>query len=585
MPDPAARRRFESLDVFATILRSGALVRTQVAFLLFGMVELGTWVAMLVYAYDNGGATASGLVAFAQLAPAVLFAPLGAALGDRLPRTRVLALAYAVFALANLVVAVLLLTAQPPLVVYAGGVVAGLALTLVRPAHASVMPEIARTPSELTAANVASGTMENLGIILGSVGGGLLLGIIGPGGVFLAGAMAAASGFLLVFRLRLAEGRGDWLAHLDHAADWHGSDDHAEHHHEEDASIAGAMPYIDDRPTGGLAAEMAAGLRAGLGNHLVRPLVIMVGLSFLLQGAADVLMVVLALDVAGMGESGVGMLSGAIGIGGLLGAAMAIGLVGRRRLLAAMLGAAVVAGAGMAMPGLVPVPAVALVGFFVVGSGRTLLDVISRTLLQRVTPERYLTRIFGVVEGTAMAGLALGTLVAPLLVGLAGPTTAIVLTGAILPAGALLLRGALQRSEASGVVHERELAVVRRIGMFAPLPLPVLERLAAHAVHLHVPVGERVITEGDRGDSFYMIEAGECVITRDGLVLNRLGPGDGFGEIALLNDVARTATVTAVTGMELFGLDRHPFLEALTGQSAAYAVARELAEERLSNER
>jgi CRP-like cAMP-binding protein len=131
-------------------------------------------------------------------------------------------------------------------------------------------------------------------------------------------------------------------------------------------------------------------------------------------------------------------------------------------------------------------------------------------------------------------------------------------------------------------VHERELAMVRRIGMFAPLPVYVQERLAARAVLGRAAAGEHVVVEGDPGHCFYMVESGELVVMGQGRELNRLGPGDGFGEIALLHDIPRTATVTASSDVVLFVLDREPFLEALAGQSAAYALAREVADERFA---
>ena len=572
MPSLAIRRP-ESITVMATVLRNTALLRTQVAYFLFSVAELASWVAILVYAYDQGGATASGLVAFAQLAPAVVFAPVAATFGERLPRTRLLAVGYLALGLANLGIAALLLAGQPPLSVYLGSVVAGLLLTLVRPAHASVMPDLARTPSELTAANVATGTMESLGVIVGSIGGGILLAYIGPGGVFLVCGLATVAGFAMVVTLHVTA--RVMVKEPSMAAS--------------DAMEPTPDPGLGTAPvdevgeaSGGLRAELAEGLRIGLVNPLVRPLVIVIGLSFLLQGAADVLMVVFALDVAGMGNEGVGALSGAIGIGGLLGAAVAVTLVGRKRLLGAMVLAAVVAGGGLMLPGLVPLPVAGLAGFLVIGIGRTGIDIVSRTLLQRVTPDRYLTRVFGLAEGTSMAGLALGTLIAPLLVELAGPYAALVVGGLLLPAGVIVLSAALRRSEAAGVVHERELAMVRRIGMFVPLPVYVQERLAARAVLTRAAAGEHVVVEGDHGHCFYMVESGDLVVTGHGRELNRLGPGDGFGEIALLHDIPRTATVTASTDVVLFGLDREPFLEALAGQSAAYALAREVADERLA---
>lgn len=564
-------RRLESLAVFAIVLRSLPLLRVQLAFLLFNMVEAASWVAILVYAYGRGGVAASGLVSFAQLAPAVAFAPMAATLVDRLPRTIALALAYVLYGLATFAIAACLLGGLDPPAVYTAAVVSGLVLTLARPAHASVLPSIARTPSELTAANVVSGTVENVGIFVGSVGGGVLLGLVGPGGVFLVAGVAAGAAFVAVLglqiqahapvpHLHLAAGALDSRLHT-------GPHDHHGHDH---------------RESEGMAAFMAGGIHEAAGNGLVRPLVLVVGLVFMLQGAADVFQVVLAMEVTHTGESGVGVLAGGFGIGGMLGAAVAIGLVGRRRLLRPLVAASALMGVGLAVAGLVPLVIVGVLGYVTAGVGKALIDIVARTMLQRVTPERYLGRVFGIVEGTALGGLAVGTLLAPLLIGLAGPSAALLVAGAILPVGALILRGALASADRLGVVHERELALVRRISMFAPLRLPVMEGLAAHAEHVAVAAGQVVMQEGEPGDCFYMIETGSCSITVGGREVNRLGSGDGFGEIALLRQVPRTATVTALTNMELFRLDRQPFLEAVTGWSASLAVAGRLVEERLA---
>ena len=575
-PSVIPNRRFESLAVFAIVLRSLPLLRVQLAFLLFNVVEAASWIAILVYAYGQGGATASGLVSFAQLAPAVAFAPMAATVVDRLPRTTALVLAYGVYCLATFAIAATLLAGLDPLAVYAAAVLSGLALTLGRPAHASVLPSIARTPSELTAANVVSGTGENVGIFAGSVGGGLLLGLVGPGGVFLAAGIAALAATGAVLGLRVDARAPVQQLHLATAGidGWRDPARHVDDHDD----VHGPDHPVPE----GMASFMTGGIRAAVGNGLVRPLVIIVGLVFMLQGAADVLQVVIAIEVTHTGESGVGLLAGAFGIGGLLGAALAIGLVGRRRLLKPLLAATALMGAGLAGAGVVPLVVVSILGYVTAGVGKALIDVMARTMLQRVTPERFLGRVFGMVEGTALGGLAIGTLLAPLLITLAGPTAALLIAGAILPAGALILRGSLARADRSGVVHERELALVRRISMFAPLRLPVMERLAAHAEHVDVTAGQVIMREGEPGDCFYMIETGRCSITIGGRVVNELGPGDGFGEIALLKQVPRTATVTALTDMELFGLDRQPFLEAVTGWSASAAIAGRLVEERLA---
>jgi MFS family permease len=584
MPDAHDHHRFESLAVFATVVRSGPILRVLAAFLLFSIAELATWIAILVYAYDRGGATASGLVAFAQLAPAVVFAPIASALGDRIPRIRMVALAYASYAVLSLVVAGLLLVEADPLAVYAAAVVAGLALTLVRPAHAAVLPTIARTPSELTAANVASGTVENIGVLVGSVGGGLLLGVVGTAGVYLAAGVALLAGFLAIVGMRPAHVVRHTRMELTLS----------------EREIGAAVPVPGAREAAraedvatvvapgaevGVMAEILAGIRVIHRDTNLRTMVLILGLSTMVTGVLDVLGVVLAFDVLGEGEAAVGLLSGALGAGGLVGAALAISLVGRHRLLAPMLLAGVVTGLGVGLSGLVPVLIAALLGFLAGGIGKSVFDVAGRTMLQRVAPDATLARIFGVLEGVNMAALAAGTLVAPLLVQVLGAPGALVVTAAIIPVAALALRPLLARADASGVVHEEELGLIRTIPMFAPLRVTALERLAQELDHMHVRAGADVIREGESGDQFFIIGAGQAAVLIKGRAIRTIGPGEGFGEIALLNDVPRTATIRAITELDLYVLDRAPFLEAVTGQPRSRQVAQERVEEMLAQNR
>jgi hypothetical protein len=290
--------------------------------------------------------------------------------------------------------------------------------------------------------------------------------------------------------------------------------------------------------------------------------------------------VVLAIDVLGIGDSGVGLINGAMAAGGLAGGALAISLVGRRRLGPALLAGAAVFGLGIATAGLVPVVLLAAGSILMAGIGRTLLDVAGRTLLQRVAPDAVLARIFGVLEGMNMAALAMGAMLAPLLIELLGATAALAAAGLAVPVLALLVRGALARAD-QATVPERELALVRGLPMFAPLPGPMLERLARDLVPLVVPAGQAVIREGEPGDRFYILGAGEAEVTIGDRVVRRQVPGDGFGEIALLRDIPRTATVTALTDLELFALERDVFLEVVTGQPQSHHVASEMVTERL----
>jgi len=588
MPDATDRQhhghRFESLAVFGTVVRSRPILRVELAFLLFNATEVAAWIAILVYAYDQGGTTAAGLVAFAQLAPAVVFAPLGSALGYGIPRVRMLALAYASFALLTLVAAALLATDAHPFVVYAAVILGGLALTLVRPAHAAVLPTIARTPSELTAANVASGTVESVGVLIGSVGGGLLLASTGPAGVFAVAGVGLLMGFAAVVGMRPAAAVRRQPIELTLAVDppapavlMPGARDAARA--EEAARVVAPVAPP------GVSAELLAGLRLIGRDPNTRVVVLVLGVAMMLVGTLDVLGVVLALEVLDAGESGVGLISGALGAGGLLGAGVAISLVGRHRLLAPMLVAAAVVGLGLGFASLVPTLAVVLIGFLASGIGKSVFDVAGRTMLQRVAPEATLARIFGVLEGVTMAALALGTLAAPVLVGALGTAGALAVAATLVPLTTLLLRRPLARADASGVVHEEELGLIRAIPMFAPLRVTVLERLAQELDHMHVHAGADVIREGDSGDRYYLIAEGRCAVLVGGRAVNAIGPGDGFGEIALLTDVPRTATVRALTDLDLFVLAREPFLEAVTGQPRSRAAAQALVEERLAGDR
>jgi MFS family permease len=557
-------RRPESLAVFATVMRSPSLARVELAFGLFSMAELATWIAILVYAYNRGGATEAGLIAVASLLPSVVFAPAAAALGDRLPRRRMLLISYLLAGTTMSVTAVALLLDGPALLVYSIAVASGLMTTLIRPVQGALLPQLARNPAELTAAYVAAGTLENVGWLAGSLIGGVLLDVGGPGSVYAICSAGLLLGALAVTRLPAREADAPGRAGTTGA-------------------VEPALPSADDEPGTGLRAalaEMGAGVSLVRADPRIRVIVVLVGLGTVLTGAFDVFAVVLAIDVLGIGDSGVGLINGAMAAGGLAGGALAISLVGRRRLGPALLAGAAVFGLGIATAGLVPVVLLAAGSILMAGIGRTLLDVAGRTLLQRVAPDAVLARIFGVLEGMNMAALAMGAMLAPLLIELLGATAALAAAGLAVPVLALLVRGALARAD-QATVPERELALVRGLPMFAPLPGPMLERLARDLVPLVVPAGQAVIREGEPGDRFYILGAGEAEVTIGDRVVRRQVPGDGFGEIALLRDIPRTATVTALTDLELFALERDVFLEVVTGQPQSHHVASEMVTERL----
>lgn len=529
--------------VFGSVLRNRELRRVLLAFVGFNAAEWGVWIALLVYAYSRGGATEEGIVAVVQLVPAALFAPLASSLGDRRPPLRVLAAGYVVQSAAMGATATVLLARGPAPAAYALAAVAATAVTVTRPTQAVLLPALARTPDELTAANVASGWIESVGMLVAPALAAVLLGAGGAGVVFAVMATVAAASALLVAPLR-----------------------------------GPASAAAVEEPALAAAVE---GVRVVAREPGPRALVWLLGVESVAIGALDVLYVVLAVAVLGRSGASAGYLNAAFGAGGVAGVAVTVALVGRQRLVPWLLGGIVVCAAALGGVAATPSFAVAAVLLAVCGVGRTTLDVAGRTLLQRVARPDALARVFGLLEGVSMAGIAAGSAAAAALVALVGARGSFVFLGAALPLGVLLvLRGVLGADRASLPVVE--IARLRAQPIFAALGPAVLEALARSLEPLSVPAATAVIREGEPGDRIYLVADGELEATRDGVPVGRLGRGDYFGEIALLRGVPRTATVTALTAARLDALGAEPFLAAVTGHPAAYRAAESLADERLA---
>jgi hypothetical protein len=193
--------------------------------------------------------------------------------------------------------------------------------------------------------------------------------------------------------------------------------------------------------------------------------------------------------------------------------------------------------------------------------------------------------VLGVVEGVFMLAFGLGSVIVPAFIIVVGPTTAFVVTGLLLPGCVLLAWPALRALDASAVVPVREIALLRGIPLFSPLGPPVLEQLALHLEPLAFPVGTRIFRQGDPGDRLYLVADGQVEIAIDDRPVGRQGPGTEFGEIALLRDVPRTASVTAVTDVELLAMPRQVFLAAVTGDPRSTLAAGEVVRARLGTAR
>ncbi|MFL5726947.1 MAG: MFS transporter [Chloroflexota bacterium] len=535
-------------------LANPAIRRVVLAYATFNFAEWATWIAVLVYAYDRGGATESGVVAFTMLVPAAFAAPVIATIGARLRRERMLLTAYVVQALVMAAAAAALFAGAPSAVVYLLATLTSVSVTFTRPAHGAILPSLAATPDELTAANVASGTVQNVSIAAAPVVAGLVLAGPGAGAVFLLSAAGVALGAALIAGVRTAP----------------------------DEAVAGdAATDVAPPPT--RAAEIVDGLRLLARLRGPRTVVALIGSAAIIEGAIDVLTIVVAIDLLALGPAAVGVLTSAAGLGGVIGAAAAVTLVGRARLAGPFAVGLLLWGVPIGVLGLAPGLATGLLLFLIAGVGRGGLDVAGRTLLQRVTPDAALAGAFGAVEAAYMGMIAVGSIAVPVLITIFGPHAALVAFGLWLPLVVVASWRTLTQVDAAGVVHVRELQLLRAIPMFAPLGPPTIERLSSRLVPIAVPAGTWVIREGDAGDRFYIVDAGSVQVEIRGEVVREQGPGSSFGEIALLRAVPRTASVRALTGCRLLALERDVFLSTVAGHAPSRTAADAIIAERLGS--
>jgi MFS family permease len=505
--------------------------------------EWAHFVALGVFAYEDGGAAAVGIAGLVRLAPAAVLAPFAASLGDRFPRERFLLVMTLIGSIALSLSAVAALADAAPLV-YAFAALLGLTTTLIRPTLQALLPSLARTPEELIASNGATSTIEGLGTLVGPLLAGVLVALSEPGLVFAVGAGALLLVAVPLSRVRV-EGRVELAA-------------------------------ADE---GSVRRVLAAGFQSIVDVPSARLVTALMFAQTFVRGCLNVLIVVVAFRVLDAGGDAVGYMTAAIGVGGLIGAVGAMALEGRR--LAVPFGLALVFwGAPIALIAPWPDLAAAVFLLAIVGAANSVEDVAGFTLLQRVVPDEVLTRVLGVVWSLAMGGVALGSIAAPLVVDAIGARAAFVVVGAILPLLTLITYRRLVEIDRA-VAPAPELELIDRVPMFAPLSVAAKERVASHLVPHSVHAGELVIRAGDAGDRFYIVGEGELDIDANGLHTTA-GSADYFGEIALLRDVPRTATVKALTETKMYALQRDDFLAAVTGHSAAHAAGQAVAEDRLA---
>lgn len=509
--------------------------------------EWAHFVALGVFAYQEGGTAAVGIAGLVRLLPAAVLAPFAASLGDRFRRERFLLL-LTLLGAGALAASAAAALARDRVLVFAFASVVGLASTLIRPALQALLPSLARTPEELIASNGATSTIESIGTLVGPVFAGVFVSLADVATVFVLGAGALLAGVVLLARVSV----------------------------ESRVGLTGAI----DRDS--LRRMIMDGFRTVVRARSARLVVGLIVAQTFVRGCLNVLIVVAAFQVFDGGAAHVGYLTAAIGAGGLIGALGAMTLGGRR--LAAPFGLSLVFwGAPITLLAPEPYFVAAVVLLAIVGAANSVEDVTVFTLLQRLVPNELLTRVLGLVWGLAMGGVAIGSIAAPAIVRAIGPRPAFALVGSILPLLAVFTYRKLVEIDRT-VAPAPELELIDHVPMFSPLSIAMKEQVAASLLPLSVPAGEVVIRAGDAGDRFYIVADGELDIDANGRHTTA-HETDYFGEIALLRDVPRTATVKAAVDSKLYVLERADFLSAVTGHSAARAAGEAVAETRLNRSR
>jgi CRP-like cAMP-binding protein len=319
----------------------------------------------------------------------------------------------------------------------------------------------------------------------------------------------------------------------------------------------------DAHPSGGLFRESIEGFRAIGSDKRLLTLVSLFTAQTLVAGALNVFVVVLALKLYDSGAGGVGILNAALGVGGILGAAAAATMIGGQRLVTGFAIGLIFWGVPLLLVGGIPVEVIGLVGLAVIGMANTLIDVSGFTLLQRAVPDEVLARVFGVLETVLVAGIGIGALLTPPIINALGVRGALIVVGGFLPLLTLLTWSRLRAIEFLPEAPEEHVALLKALPVFEGFPPATIELLASKLERHEAVSGDVVIRQGDTGDLFYVIESGRFAVDTNGERRAELGPGDFFGEIALLRDVPRTATVTALEDGALLSLARDDFVPAI----------------------
>jgi len=502
-------------------------------------------IALGVYGFEAHGVVGAGLVALVRLLPGAIASPFAGLVADSLPRRTVL-LASSILMAAILAGAAVAAGLDAPTgVVFVFPALFAVASSGYAPAEAAMFPLLARTPQELSASNVNHSAMENAGFIAAAISTGLLLTATSPGTVFAVAAAVTALTVVLIAFVRRDR-----------------------------------RPEYEDEEFAGTARELSRGARALIFHPALRLSSLTLILLLLFEGFADVILISTALELLHLEEGAVGFLNASWGIGALVGGAALALMLDRGHLVAAIGGGSLLLGAATMLPGFFPEEWTSYVAWFGIGIGFTFVEVAGKTLMYRLASDETMGRVISALEAGRMLAMAIGSLGAILLVEWLHPDGALIALGALMPIFVVFCWARLRSYEVGAPVAEGPYLLLRGNSIFAPLPIATVERLSHDLVPVEFGPGEEVIVQGEHGDRFFLIESGQVEVFENGDFRRNEGPGESFGEIALLHDVPRTATVRTTEPTRLLALEREQFLTAVTGHRRSSQLAGGIAEDR-----
>ena len=513
--------------------RNRGLRQLEAAYGLWSIYELAIWVTLLLWAFAVSGAAFAGALAVAQLIPAALLAPVGGVLCDKFARDVVLRLTYLAQAISTALVAILIATNAPHIAVVLIAVLTAVLIGWTRPSHYAAAADLSHSAAEAAAANSVSGVLERAGYFAGPTIAGALTAAFSS---TISAAVCSASTLvclLLLTGLRL--------------------------------------------PSAQAVASESAAKAPGRTRDLVRTLfrqpsllvvLLVIGAAFVTEGCLELLAIAFATTHLHTGAATAGVLMSAEGFGGFFGAIGTVILIKTRRLSLPLAMSLVACGALLTPFALINNLLPAVIALALVGAALGFFSVTGITLMQRSVDDDVLAGVLGMRESAMLGGLAVGAALAPMLVRHFNAAGAYVALGLAVCAVALIAYPAVFRLDSRAKFRPDVLELLRGINFLGLLDIESLERLTYSAERVEVTTGSVVIAEGDVGTAYFAIESGSVAVTVEGEArVNHLTAGQGFGEIALLRAVRRTATITAETDCVLWQIERDVFLDVVAGSS------------------